>query len=258
MTLTKNYHTHTYRCGHAVGTDSDFVEAAIDFGITDLGFSDHVFLKGYDQPGMRGSYRQLDEYIASLENLRELHKDKISIHIGFEAEALAEYYDYYRELLEGGHIEYLILGNHGGFVDGKFVYHRYEEGRKVVEQYTDTLVEGVKTGLFKYIAHPDHFLIGYHHWDAVSIEATHRICMAAKEADIPLEINLAHFRSKQWDLDWIDYPYTKFWKIAKEYGCKAIAGIDAHNPLDFFTTNYDLLDEFLSRVGLEPDQNLDF
>ena len=39
------YHTHTKRCGHAVGEDEEYVIEAIKAGIKDLGFSDHVFLK---------------------------------------------------------------------------------------------------------------------------------------------------------------------------------------------------------------------
>ena len=40
--MTENYHTHTYRCGHAVGTERDYVEAALKAGIRTLGFSDHT------------------------------------------------------------------------------------------------------------------------------------------------------------------------------------------------------------------------
>lgn len=38
----QNFHTHTYRCHHAKGTDRDYVEAAIKAGYTEIGFSDHV------------------------------------------------------------------------------------------------------------------------------------------------------------------------------------------------------------------------
>ena len=37
----KNYHTHTARCMHAVGTDEEFILAAIEAGYTVIGFSDH-------------------------------------------------------------------------------------------------------------------------------------------------------------------------------------------------------------------------
>ena len=40
--LTANYHTHTYRCQHAGGTEREYIEKAIEVGIKKLGFSDHV------------------------------------------------------------------------------------------------------------------------------------------------------------------------------------------------------------------------
>ena len=40
--MIANYHTHTYRCGHAVGEDRQYVETAIRRGLQVLGFSEHV------------------------------------------------------------------------------------------------------------------------------------------------------------------------------------------------------------------------
>ena len=40
--IKTNWHTHTSRCGHAVGTDEEYVQAAIQGGLTTLGFSDHA------------------------------------------------------------------------------------------------------------------------------------------------------------------------------------------------------------------------
>ena len=39
--IQTNWHTHTSRCGHAVGTDEEYVQAAIQGGLKTLGFSDH-------------------------------------------------------------------------------------------------------------------------------------------------------------------------------------------------------------------------
>ena len=40
---TYNYHTHTYRCGHASdSSDQEYVDAARNAGISTLGFSDHI------------------------------------------------------------------------------------------------------------------------------------------------------------------------------------------------------------------------
>ena len=39
--MIANYHTHTPRCNHAVGTEREYVENALEAGLQILGFSDH-------------------------------------------------------------------------------------------------------------------------------------------------------------------------------------------------------------------------
>ena len=64
--IKQNYHTHTSRCGHALGTDEEYVLEALGFGLTELGFSDHIFLPDRNQIGIRGDYSLLDDYIESI------------------------------------------------------------------------------------------------------------------------------------------------------------------------------------------------
>ena len=40
--MIANYHTHTQRCRHATGTARDYVLAAIEGGLKELGFSDNL------------------------------------------------------------------------------------------------------------------------------------------------------------------------------------------------------------------------
>ena len=110
--IKNNYHTHTIRCGHASGEDEEYILEAIALGLNELGFSDHIMLPDHQQIGIRGDYTLLDDYIDSLTKLREKYKDRIKIYIGFEAEAMKEYFHYYRSLLDSKRIDYLILGNH--------------------------------------------------------------------------------------------------------------------------------------------------
>ena len=83
-----NYHTHTFRCGHARGTEREYIEKAIAEGLTTIGFSDHVpmpFPDGF-QSHFRCPIEKLDDYVGTLLALREEYKDRINILIGFEAE----------------------------------------------------------------------------------------------------------------------------------------------------------------------------
>lgn len=45
--LDYNIHSHTRRCGHAVGEDYEYIDAAIEAGIKQLGFSDHIMLLAF-------------------------------------------------------------------------------------------------------------------------------------------------------------------------------------------------------------------
>ena len=54
--MKANYHTHTFRCGHASGKDEDYVKAAVNRKFDVLGFSDHVpwpYESTYRNPGVR-------------------------------------------------------------------------------------------------------------------------------------------------------------------------------------------------------------
>lgn len=72
--MKTNYHTHTYRCKHAMGNDEHIVKRAIDAGIDILGFSDHNpwphFPVGYDSH-VRMEPQYLPEYCGSVNRLRE-------------------------------------------------------------------------------------------------------------------------------------------------------------------------------------------
>jgi len=238
------FHTHTYRCGHAVGSDEEYVLAAIKRGIKVLGFSDHVILKdfhdknqihipGVNRSGVRCDYSYLDDYIDSINNLKEKYKDKIEIHVGFEAEYLPEYLDYYKELLDSKKIEYLILGQHSYLENGKMVYYGSLGKNLGAREYTKDLIRGMSTGLFKYVCHPDIFTTYFGSNDEEYEIYARMIVEASIKYNCPLEINLGGRRRKEIDENYI-YANRTFFKIASEYkDSKVIIGFDAHNPIDF-------------------------
>ena len=42
FSMLTNYHTHTTRCGHAEGTEEEYILTALRCGYKVLGFSDHT------------------------------------------------------------------------------------------------------------------------------------------------------------------------------------------------------------------------
>jgi len=59
--MKANYHTHTWRCNHAAGTEREYIERAIESGIEILGFSEHSYLPFEEEtmkPHEEGEYRR--------------------------------------------------------------------------------------------------------------------------------------------------------------------------------------------------------
>lgn len=234
--LKTNYHTHTKRCDHADGEDEDYVLEALGQGFTELGFSDHIMLPGFSQPTVRGDYSLCSDYLASIDNLRLKYKDRIHIYTGFEAEAISQYYPYYRELLDNKAIDYLILGNHFEMDTNNNIIKRFSQTNDVgeVKRYVELAIEAMRTGLFSCIAHPDYFMCRFTNVNKEVIKLSKELIRACIAYDVVIELNSAGIRNGKKligkDVRYI-YPNDFFYKLVGEMCAKCIIGIDAHSPL---------------------------
>lgn len=224
-----NYHTHTVRCGHAVDTDEDYVRCAIRAGIKYLGFSDHapyVFPDGYEGD-WRVPLAEAEQYVRDISVLREKYRDELNISIGFEMEYYEEHFDKMLNIARKVGAEYLILAQHfilGEHPDGIGSVgptHREEH----LERYVSEVIEGMKTGVFTYVAHPD--VVWFSGKDEIYRRHIRRLCEASRQLGIPLEINLLGIRNDK------HYPNDRFWQIAGEVGAPVTIGFDAHNSAAF-------------------------
>lgn len=220
-----NYHTHTTRCGHACGEDREYVEAAIEAGIKIMGFSEHTFYPTGFKSGMRMDINDADGYFKSIEDLRREYKNDIQIYAGLETEYFPEYFDSLLDFAKQYPLDYMIMGQH--FVPdeehGVYVGNPFTD-LSILDMYVENVIAGMKTGKFMYVAHPD--LPNYVGDDKEEIltAAFSKICKAAKECNVPLEINmLGHTRK-------IQYPSDRFFKVASQYDNDVIIGMDIHNP----------------------------
>lgn len=220
-----NYHTHTRRCGHAEGSEREYIEEAIKAGIRILGFSDHSpypFPDGY-YSDFRMPLCQAEEYFASILHLREEYHDRIELHVGVEVEYYAPWHDTFMRYIDRFPCEYLILGQH--FIGNETDRHYAsapQDSETALRQYVDQILEGLSTGSFFYLAHPD--LIRWEGTKKEYVRQMQRLCSGAKEFNTPLEINLLGLSEGR------NYPCELFWKIAGETGNQVILGCDAHKP----------------------------
>lgn len=223
--MIANYHTHTKRCHHASGEDREYVEAAIKSGLKILGFSDHCpwIYKDDFVSSIRMLPSEIDGYFYSLENLKKEYENDIKMYIGYESEYCASLIGLQDELLKDYPLDYMILGQHFLGVERDLCYSgtptRDEE---VLRRYVEFSIEGLKSGRYLYMAHPDLInFVGSEHVYTLHME---KLCRYLKQNNILAEINVLGLATKR------HYPSKRFFEIAKKIGNQVILGIDAHEP----------------------------
>lgn len=253
-----NYHTHTYRCGHADSSisDEEYVKLFIDKGFKKIAFTDHCPQKDKIdlRENMRMKYSQKDEYYQSIKGLKEKYKDIIDIELGFEIEYLPQLEDYLKNLKK--ETDKLVLGQH--FIldnDQKlkiFRYHHFNYDDLI--KYARLIERAMEENIPDVIVHPDLYMLSRDRFDKGAEDAAHIICKAAEKYGVPLEINLTEIvlflndRIKK-----ISYPCKEFWEIATKYNVKVIYGIDAHykNQIELYEESIKTANKLIGDVIID-------
>lgn len=220
-----NYHTHTTRCKHATGEEREYVEKAIEAGYEILGFSDHapyLWDEPYTSP-IRMEMHELEDYVRTVENLRDEYKKDITIYTGLEMEYFPDLFENTIERLKQYPIEFMLLGQHffTTEVGYRHVGRRWEE-EAYLQTYLREVEAGLETGYFLYVAHPD--IIRYVSDEKIYEGYLRQLVQLLKKHDKPIEINVNGYRAG------IHYPNLKFVEMGIENGNDFIIGVDAHAP----------------------------
>ena len=222
--MIANYHSHTFRCHHATGTQREFVETAIQAGYKVFGFSDHTpypFGSGYVSP-FRMLPEDLEGYVRETLDLKKEYQDDITIRLGLEAEYYPRYFEALLRLCEPYPFEYFLLGQHAtdNEEDGAFSGHATDD-ETVLIKYCRQVCSGLDTGKFLYLAHPD--LVYFTGDPSVYDRYMRDLCRKLKALGVPAEINFLGLHEGR------NYPNPAFWKIAGEEKVDVILGADAHH-----------------------------
>lgn len=229
-----NFHTHTCLCGHAAGMPKDYIDAAKRDGCSELGFSDHCpYPTGTDTwPEIRMSEGDAIGYIASI---REAAKGcGYPVKAGFECEWDKSFLSWYADTLLGNFgADYLVFGPHWVTAGSSHIYVLEINDSDMLNRYATQTIEGIKSGLFAFIAHPDLFMGRWREWDDEAVSVSSAIIDAAIDCNMPLEVNglglkRQNIMTKNGERH--QYPYLEFWQLAETKGAKVICNSDAHTP----------------------------
>lgn len=236
--IISNYHTHNYLCGHAVGTACDYVKEAVEHGLETLGISDHCVPCEYAGPyvaprvpsGYFGSPYITPQtlqtlYLPQIAEAKAKYGDKIRILTAVEIEYFPGNDDYYRDLLKS--LDYLVLGQHEFYDAAGERHDSFYDGstEKNILAYCDSVVDGLKTGMFAVLAHPDVILYRRPQITERVKKAFDKMIHAAVKHGVAVELNANGIRSHAFR-----YPTDLVVELCKKYNAPVVVSSDCHVP----------------------------
>ena len=166
-----DYHIHTKLCGHAVGKMEEYVLHAIDIGLEEMGFSDHIPLEYLPESVPKELYgmpeSKLEWYFSEVDRLRSKYEDRIKIKLGMEIDYMAWNEDNILDFIDRHNdvFDYVIGSIHMINSKGVGIWSIDENKFKqnysilgidnVYDQYLNELTELINTKAYDIIGHLD-------------------------------------------------------------------------------------------------------
>lgn len=244
-----DYHVHTARCGHAVGAMERYVEQAIASGLTELGFSDHLFTYWLPpdrrDPELGMAEWEHDYYIEDVERCRTRYGSDITIRLSTEADFIIGHERELEAILGSYDWDY-VMGSVHFIDDWGFDDSRYISGFSdwnidaLYERYFDLIGASAETGLFDTIAHADLVKKFGHRPTRDLSEDYARLSARFGQAGVCVEVNTSGLRKPVAEI----YPHPDLLRACRAAGVPVTLGSDAHAPTEVaadFTSACDLL-----------------
>ncbi len=261
MKSISNFHTHTELCHHASGIPRDYFEQAQKEGCSALGFSDHCPYPDdfFDYwPEIRMTVKESQKYSAEISELKA--ESNFPVFQGYECEWEKSFGSWYADLRGEFGADFLVLGSHWVTDGENHVYIPRVESPLLLNSYIDQTIDGMQSGNFDFLAHPDLFMAGHTEWDEQAKACSRAILEAAADLDLPVEINGLGMSRALSDTKRgmrYAYPYVEFWEMASIANVRVICNSDAHNPQDVIVNAWRARD-FAGRFGIVPVEFPDF
>ncbi len=234
-TLLVDYHTHHYRCGHAIGQLDDYVETAIAAGLDEIGLSDHspIYHLGDDPhplPATAMSQHELPRYIAEIGQVRERFADRITVRLGVESDYVLGWDDHYRRLWQQYPLDYVIGSVH--WLDRWSIFSSdLPPGRTAEEAYAEylhTTQAAAKSGAYDIISHLDCLKTRGHIPDFAMTPLLDETVRVLRDSNVAIELNTSGWRKTCNDC----FPRAELLARCQYYGVPVTLGSDAHTPAD--------------------------
>lgn len=229
-----DYHVHTRLCNHATGVMSDFVHRAIEIGLNEICFLDHLTLQ--DQ-GKRLSMTlgEVPVYFQAVQMLKKKYDGQIKVQAGLEIDFSETHVDMVTDIV--GTYAFDVIGSSVHFPDG-FDIVRSSSAWRNEDTYTDKETEMIYGRYYETLDRMleyDYFDI-ICHFDLVKKfgrkpsrsfdEEIIEILKKVKQKDLTIELNTSGYDHRTGE----SYPGPDIIKKCNNFGISFALGSDAHNP----------------------------
>jgi histidinol-phosphatase (PHP family) len=225
-----DYHNHTKLCKHAEGEVFGYVEKAITLGITELAFTDHMPLPGDFDIAHRMSEKEMDIYATWVKKAQQQYSE-IKILFGIEADYYEGFEEYTEKFLSQYEFDLVIMSIHflKSWPEENWVFNYDFPNRSIEDiysEYLQTMMEGIKTGLYDIVGHLDIIKTIGNSITEVVPDKLNQLMKEIKNQNMVVEFNSSGYRKK------IGEPYPSFEMInlIKNFEIPVCVGSDAHTP----------------------------
>jgi len=240
--MPADYHTHTPLCHHAEGTPEEYIDAAINAGLTEYGISCHAPQTPEPFDDWRMSLDDLPAYLDWIARAHEHAAGRIPVRAGLELdwlpnnesqlETLSNYHDW--DYLIGS-VHYLPAQgqNHWDFDNPAHLsqWSAFSEAEleELWTHYWKTFSNMASSGFFDILAHPD-LIKKFRSAPQTPQGDLNRFYEPAIEAiaenGSTIEINTAGWHKPCAE----QYPTKPFLELAASAGIPLVISSDAHHP----------------------------
>jgi len=232
-----DYHVHTARCGHAGGSMREFVDAALERGLDEIAFTDHVplyFLPGEDpDPGLAMTRAELPGYVDEVQALRAEYAGRIEVLLGLEADYAEGHEDELKAIL-AAHPWDVVLGSvhhvAGDWIDapGSARRHDTEGSEFLFGEYYRLIGKACTSGLFDVMTHFDLPKKFGHRRPEGAADAEVAAVDAAAKSGVAVEVSSAGLRKPAGEV----YTSPDLLSRLVARGVPIVLSSDAHAPAE--------------------------
>ncbi len=235
-----DYHIHTlYSDGH--GWPEDYIPKAVDAGLHELGFSDHLTLTD-EQQDWSIRPELLDDYCKHVIDLNKSSKG-LAIRLGLEVDYLPGKEEDIRHILNSYPFDYVLGSVH--YLDKESVdlgpeYYMDKNLSELYKRYFEVVGRAAESGLFDIMAHLDLIRMFGFLPDPKPGEEYLKLARVFSKSKVAIEVNTNGFNKPLKDF----YPDPEYLDLFCREGVPVCLNSDSHFPsgvAQFFDKAYPII-----------------